>query len=261
MPPITVGLGVALGLVALLMRRQPEGQRFMSAASGGVALLMLLINVLLLHEHLDVVDPTGMLLPGWHLVSTVAGLGAGGVLGWFAAGRMPTVTVEPPPDVHEPVREPTAGETVHWRRTVTSPAMVWLGLALLPLPVVLAVFTSWWMLVVFVPVLLPMAVFARATVVVDESGLTIHVLTAWPRIHVPVPEIRAAHSRDIDPLRDFGGWGWRSNSTASGVVLRASPGLWVYRRQRGPLVVTVPDAEEAAALLNGLRDRRAGQEA
>ncbi|MBA8825432.1 hypothetical protein FHX42_002783 [Saccharopolyspora lacisalsi] len=257
MPTVTLGFGVLFGLLALAMRRNPFAQRLMSAAAGGVALMMLAINVLLLHEHLDVADSTAVTLPGWHIGTVGIGMAVGGALGWFAAGSTPAVEAEPPPDVHTPVREPAVGETVSWRRSQTSPVIGWIMVGMLPVVVLTCAVSTWWLLALHIPVYLLLASFARVVVEIDDSGLTLRMLAGLPRIHVPVPELRTAYSRDIAPLRDFSGWGWRSNSTACGLVLRSGSGLWVHRKQREPLAVTVPDAEEAAALLNGLRDRRA----
>lgn len=257
MPTAALGFGALFGLLALTMRRNPSAQRLLSATAGGVALMMLAMSVLLMHEQLGVTDPTAVTLPGWHIGTAGIGMAVGGALGWFAAGSTPAVETEPPPDVHTPVREPAVGERVSWRRVQTSPAIGWTMVGMVPIVVLTCAVSTWWLLALHIPVYLLLASFARVVVEIDDSGLTLRMLAGRPRIRVPVSELRTAYSRDIDPLRDFSGWGWRSNSTACGLVLRSGSGLWVYREQREALAVTVPDAEEAAALLNGLRDRRA----
>lgn len=256
LPGLMLGMAVLFGGLAVAIRDNPQGQRITCAASGGVGLMLLVVNVLLLRANLDVVDPATVVFPGWIIGLMAGGLVAGAALGWISAGRMPVLTVDPPAARHEPSRVLTAEEAVRWQRVTASPPTWWVMLALVPLTLATSTATSWWMLTIFIPIVVLLAATSRADVAIDDSGLTVRLLTPWPRIRVPLGEIRTVHSHEVNALGDFGGWGWRSNRTASGLVLRSGPALWIYRKQQGPLVITVPDANEAAALLNGLRDRR-----
>lgn len=255
LPAMILGIGVVLGLIVLALRARPDVQRVLAALAGGFATMLLTIGVLTLHLHLGVTDAAGLRMPGWHLVGVVGGLLVGGGLGWVLCGSTPQVEGEPPADGEREPRPLGSQEVVHWRRTVRSPAMGWLMVALSPLVLITCVVASWWLLVVHVPVYVLLLVFARVTVVVDDAGLSVRLLGGWPRVGVAVSDIRSVHSAHVDALGDFGGWGWRSGRDAGGIVLRSGPALYVYRRGRRPLVVTVGDADEAAALLNGLRDR------
>lgn len=55
----------------------------------------------------------------------------------------------------------------------------------------------------------------------------------------------------VNPMGDFGGWGLRlSVDGRVGVVLRTGEALQITRRKGRPFVVTVDDAETAAAVLS-----------
>jgi hypothetical protein len=224
LPGLVLGLGLLFGTLAWTMRGNPQGQRLLCAASGGVGLMMLLVNVLLLRANLDVRDPATVVFPGWIMGVMALSLVVGGAAGWISAGHMPVVTVVPP-DVHEPQRVLARDEPVCWRRRVTSPPTLWTTLGMLPLAAVTSLTTSWWMLTIFVPILALLAATARADVILDDEGLHVRLLGGWPHIRVRVSEIRAAHHSDVRALGDFGGWGWRANRTATGLVLRSGPAL------------------------------------
>ncbi|MBW8732107.1 MAG: DUF1648 domain-containing protein [Terrabacter sp.] len=60
----------------------------------------------------------------------------------------------------------------------------------------------------------------------------------------------------VSPLGDFGGWGWRIGVDGRrGYVTRAGEALVVHRIREPDVVVTVDDADEAAAVLNTLAAR------
>lgn len=91
---------------------------------------------------------------------------------------------------------------------------------------------------------------------IDAAGIEVRSALGWPRIRIGAEEIERAEVIDVSPFRDFGGWGWRINhSGRQGIVLRSGPGLLVERSGGRSLVITVDDADQAAALLNTMAAR------
>ncbi len=85
---------------------------------------------------------------------------------------------------------------------------------------------------------------------VDERGLAVASLLGWPRTRIAPGEIRAVRVVEVDPLREFGGWGWRMDALGrSGVVVRRGPAIEVERPSGRRFVVTVADAATGAAVL------------
>jgi len=106
------------------------------------------------------------------------------------------------------------------------------------------------------------ATFARVHVVVDERGVTVRGgALPWPRVRVALDEIEAARSVDLDPskLGWASGWGYRGSLRLGGKaawVLRRGPALELELTGGRRFAVTVDRADEAAAALAGLLDRR-----
>ncbi|GAA2700631.1 hypothetical protein [Actinoplanes palleronii] len=122
--------------------------------------------------------------------------------------------------------------------------------------VLAAVLREWALLVVPVLLVVVFAVMFAYTVRVDATGLTVRSLLGWPGTHIPADEVERASVTEVDPIRQFGGWGWRvGRGGRIGVVLRSGPGLLVERTGGRSLVITVDDAATGAALLNTLADR------
>jgi hypothetical protein len=105
-------------------------------------------------------------------------------------------------------------------------------------------------------VTLLVASMASFTVTVDARGLGVRSGLGWPRQSVPLDEVVRAEVVQVQPFRDFGGWGYRVGRAGRvGIVVRSGEGLLVERTGGRSLVVTVDDAATAAALLNTLADR------
>jgi hypothetical protein len=121
---------------------------------------------------------------------------------------------------------------------------------------VLAVPGGWVALVVAVVLALSIASTASFTVTIDDRGLRVRSMIAVPRFTIPLAEIADARAITVTPLGDFGGWGLRVNGSRWGVVLRSGEALEVVKRDGRGLVVTVPRAVSAAAVLQGLLDAR-----
>jgi hypothetical protein len=96
----------------------------------------------------------------------------------------------------------------------------------------------------------------RWTVTIDDRGVLARTVLPWPRTVVPLEEVEHADVTTVDPVRDFGGWGYRlGRGGRNGIVLRSGEALVVHRSGSRRLVVTVDDAQRGAALLNTLVER------
>lgn len=107
----------------------------------------------------------------------------------------------------------------------------------------------------FVVVALALSSFSTIAVTINASGLLIaYGPWGFPKQHIPLSDIDAAQSIDVRPMR-WGGWGyrWVPWKRASAVVLRAGPGVKLDRANGRTFVVTVDDAQRAAAVLNELK--------
>jgi hypothetical protein len=157
----------------------------------------------------------------------------------------------------------SAGESAVWTRRVTATGYLLLSGAVVLLLVGMAITVSavtdgrLWALA-----LLPLVLFALfATtaawhVRIDSRGVVARGILGVPRFRIPLSDIRSAAVVSIEPLADFGGWGIRwGNRRRFGIVLFAGEALEVERLDGRSFVITTPDAERAAALVNGMRAR------
>lgn len=83
---------------------------------------------------------------------------------------------------------------------------------------------------------------------IGPAGLLVRSLAGWPRIEIPSADIASVRAIDVDPFAEFGGWGLRYGLDGRyGVVLRRGEALEVTRVGGRRFVVTVDDAQTAAA--------------
>ena len=195
----------------------------------------------------------------------------GNVLGIaLAASLVPAILVGVfvPGDPHRPTERPVAADAPRVRLLGAERA-VWLGRASSPIGfiigvpvavaiVVIAVTTGLWWLLAEVGVIVLLFIGLSSFVVrVDDQGLSIRSTVGWPRTRVPLDEVVRADVATVSPVRDFGGWGWRTGRDGRvGIVLRKGEALLVQRTGDRSIVVTVDDAASAAGLLNALSDRQ-----
>ncbi|MFJ6430852.1 DUF1648 domain-containing protein [Streptomyces sp. NPDC091416] len=149
-----------------------------------------------------------------------------------------------------------AGEVAGWARSTGNR---WLlpAAALTCAGGVVLLFTVGWSAAV--PALLIgllLLAFARPNVAVDRRGITVSGMLPWPRVRVPLDRIETAASRDIRPLAEYGGWGYRIRPGRTGVMIRSGEGIVARLADGRDFAVTVDDSATAAALLNTLIDQR-----
>jgi hypothetical protein len=181
------------------------------------------------------------------------------LLGAGAAALVPAdpVPADPGPVPADASRTPLlVDERVMWTATVRCRGTDETTAVVTALVVVSVVLTGQPALLglLLIPVLL--VVLGRWRVTVDRTGLWARSLLGAPRTGVALDQVVRADVVPLHPLREFGGWGVRSDLKGRyGLVLRAGDAIAVQRAGGGVFVVTVDGAEEAVALLNGLADR------
>lgn len=223
------------------------------------------LGSLLLHTvwiQVDLTDTSGVRLSGWALLPSLAFAFALGAAGWFLTLRVPADdadTTRPDAVALRP------GEQAVWLRTTTMAraGMVLLAATILGTvgPGVFFLFTGesevGWILVgtaVFLGILaLAMTAFR---IRVDATGFTARSTLGWPRVHIPTAEIATVEVLPVNPMGDFGGWGWRVSPTmGQGIVTRSGDAVRITRTNGKRFTVTVDDAAMAAALLRGYQER------
>ncbi|MER8046825.1 DUF1648 domain-containing protein [Streptomyces sp. NPDC094032] len=248
-PVLLLGLGTGW---TLLVRRGALWGAWATAGFTGALL------ALLLRGNLDVTDPAEARMPLAVLTVALAVAALVALAGWGLTRFTPEEPVRevPVPD-GAPRLDLGAGELAGWARGAGSVPLTALGAAFLLAVLVVPFFAPWPYALIPLAVGVPGTVLSRVRVSADRRGLTVRpALVSRPRLRVPLDDITGATTRDIDPLADFGGWGYRVRAGASGVILRSGPGLVLRRRDGRELVVTVDDAETAAGLLNALVERQ-----
>jgi uncharacterized membrane protein len=85
---------------------------------------------------------------------------------------------------------------------------------------------------------------------IGPAGLLVRSLAGWPKFDIPAADVVSVRAIDVDPFAEFGGWGLRYGLDGRyGVVLRRGEALEVTRVGGRRFVVTVDDAQTAAAAL------------
>ncbi|MDV7242751.1 MULTISPECIES: hypothetical protein [Rhodococcus] len=113
----------------------------------------------------------------------------------------------------------------------------------------------WWLAPLFLILAVASGVFASVGVHVDRAGLTLSSWNVrWRRI--PLDSIESAQVATIRPA-EWGGWGYRFSPRGTAVVVRGGEGILLTCRDGRQFAVTVPAAEQGAALLNSLLAVRA----
>ncbi|WP_129843009.1 DUF1648 domain-containing protein [Streptomyces sp. RFCAC02] len=255
---ILVGLGAALTIMCATgsVRRSPA-QRWLAAGSAATSGLLAvgLIAVLLVNR--DAATPEDVRLPLWFLAVMAAAAALLGLIGWWAAG--PDAPADGVADGAGGTRalRLMPGESAAWSRQVGSVSLLVTAGVCAVVAVVLFALGPWGSGLTLLLAAVVCGAFGSLRVTVDGRGLTVgSALVPRPRMTVPLERITAATRRDIRPLADFGGWGYRIRPGASGLVLRSGDALSLRLRNGREFVVTVDDAATAAALIGGLIDRR-----
>lgn len=232
------------------------GARALAALPLGIVTFFLGLTLATLLPQVDVADAAGITLPGWSIPVTVAAALVGGAIGAWAAGPSPTpppATTGPRPD--DPRTDLPGGVPV-WRGVTPTGPTLRVVAALLPIVGI----GTWWVagygpaLVVFLATVVVVA-SSRYDVTIGPAGVVVRGALGWPRTTQKLSTLVRAEVADVRPF-DYGGWGWRYAGGTTAVLTRRGPALVVERSDGARLAVSLEHPQEAAALLNGLLDRR-----
>ncbi|MFD5224850.1 DUF1648 domain-containing protein [Microbacterium sp. NPDC058342] len=276
--PLVLGIGVAAvvltAVLAMVAHRLPQssakpaiGQwsstaRFIGALNLGLGAMIAFLagsGAWMQRGLSDAVDTPDIGIPtliGFALLAALA------VLGWFLQPRSPELeSGRPAPAGSIPL---AATERAAWFGTATmARGGVIVLLALLSMLAVMSVFFlalgedgSWVLVIVTIVMALTIGTMVVFRVRVNADGLRVRSLLGWPDNHIPLDRIEKVETVQLDPFREFGGWGWRLGLDGRrGVVLRTGEALQVTQSNGRVFVVTLDGASAAAATLETLRAR------
>ncbi|WP_058042298.1 hypothetical protein [Streptomyces roseifaciens] len=184
----------------------------------------------------------------------VAAVAAG--IGALAGGRGAPAPAPAKAAAAVPRLDLREGESAIWTRSAGSRPLLAGGGALLAAGAVLTPLAGWAAGAGLMAGGAVLCACFGVRVTVDRHGLTVNVLgLPRPRVRIPLDRIEEAVHRDVDPLRDLGGWGYRAVPGRSGFALRSGDAVVARLTTGSEFVVTVDDAATAAALLNALTER------
>ncbi len=196
----------------------------------------------------------------WLLLGMALGLLAAAAA-WFV---LPRADRTPPYALDVEPLELAPTERAFWTGTVTASRTLMLFLLGVVVVLVVSAVVSALSGAVDVVVILLLVVLVlglaltafRWRVSVGSHGASAVSVAGWPAIRIPLADISAARLIEVNPVGDFGGWGWRLAGGRTGIVLQAGPALEVARRNGRALVVPIDDAETAAAVLQAALAQR-----
>ncbi|GGR52992.1 hypothetical protein WEB32_28410 [Streptomyces netropsis] len=259
---LAVALAVLLGDAVLFgglthwIRTTPGVQRVIAVTGGAAAVLTGWLVVAVLLANADADNAASVTLPGLQAVLAFGAAAAYATVGWFACGRVEESETVAGPSVGTALLPLGDAETASWSRVTGSRVLPLTGMLVLTAGLVVGITTGWLPAVPLLVTGVPLALLTGARITADRRGITVTpTLAPWPRLNVPLERIAEAGHRPVNPVRDFGGWGYRARPGASGIVLRSGDALSARLTTGSEFVVTVDDAATAAALLNALADR------
>ncbi|MGW7416395.1 DUF1648 domain-containing protein [Streptomyces sp. NPDC054863] len=234
-----------------------RGVRGVLAGGWGMAgLLGHLMSVSTLANR-GVSDGSDVRMPMWHLAAAVGVALAAAAVGLLLARTVPQQATTTARN-HETGRIDLArGEVASWSHRLGSGVPLLVAVVVLAGSVACAFVGQWYASGPLLGLGLLILGFASAHVMVDRRGLTVAPsLLPWPSLRIPLKEVQEVHSREINPVADYGGWGYRVRSNRTGLILRSGEAIVVRRGNGREFAVTVGDSATGAALLATLIDRR-----
>ncbi|MBN9607124.1 MAG: DUF1648 domain-containing protein [Actinomycetales bacterium] len=252
-----VGLSALFGALLVATVRDPWSpsiwHKILAAASSGATALVATIGVWTLASQLEPgADPSIAVGMG----SSFAAGAVVGVVSWFLQPRAVRATGSATSSAAPLELRPDERAVWVGVARAATPTVAVLTLALLivlGLCAGIVAFSgpaAWPFLLVPLLIAILMAAFARFTVRIDESGVVVRGGLGLPSWTIRAVDVASTAATRVEALSDFGGWGVRfGTGRRTGVVTRSGEALEIRRRSGRALVVTIDDAETAAALL------------
>ncbi|QTE30310.1 hypothetical protein [Pengzhenrongella sicca] len=256
------GLGAPAALSLLLsgaavLGGPPAGTRRMAAATSvWLAAFVGGLLAVLVWSQRGLVDAHDGQVPIGGLALVAAGSIA---LALAAAVLTPADPAQPPaPPIPADARRAVvrADERVVWTGSVRSVATDELAVAWAVLTILATLVSAQPAVLALLGIPVLLVLLGRWRVTVDRTGLWARGMLGVPRTGIALDEVVRADVTTVRPLRDFGGFGVRSDLHGRyGLVLRKGEAIAVQRPGGGVFVVTVDGAGEGVALLNALAER------
>lgn len=256
-PLISVAISAVLWATAFWWGWSASTRRMANAFSLGISILLygVLLGSLDAQRGLADAAKVGGIGPVIG-IAAIAGIAFGVLVGILTPGdaHRPAATPPPPSAARLPL---ATNERAVWLRDATGGPGLLIGLLAVSVSIpAVAIFGSFWMLVIPAALLTLLLAMFRWKIRVDANGLTVRSALGFPRTHLALDEIVEANTTTVHCLRDYGGWGWRTGRAGQvGIVVRSGEALEVQRTGGRKFVITVDDSATAAALLNSLADR------
>jgi len=270
-PLMTVLFGLGLPLLMALtslsgLRRGDRGPtyRLMGASAAAVSALVTVALTATLVMQVGLDDPSQAPTVWIPLTFSLVGGAAVGVAAWFLQPRTESLDAATRPATPLAL---APNERVLWIRTISMSTGAAVAIVAAVLLVAVGAVVAWvtgsepaiaWILTAVAVVLVFFAATTLAFHVrVDDTGLHVVSVLGIPRFRVPLADVGSAACVTVNPMGEFGGWGVRiaPSGRRFGIVLRAGEALEATRRNGRRFVVTVDDAQTAAALLEALAQR------
>jgi len=267
-PLMTVLFGLGLPLLMALtslsgLRRGDRGPtyRLMGASAAAVSALVTVALTATLVMQVGLGDASQAPTVWGPLVASLVAGAVVGVGAWFLQPRTESVDAAARPATPLAL---APNERALWMRTISMSTGAAVAIVAAVLLLAVGSVVAWvtgsepavaWILTVVTVVLVFFAATTLAFHVrVDDTGLHVVSVLGIPRFRVPLADVESAARVTVNPMGEFGGWGVRiaPSGRRFGIVLRAGEALEATRRNGRRFVVTVDDAETAAALLEAL---------
>lgn len=273
---LMLGIGLASNLLFWgLALALPTGRKILTATSLWLAVFLAAIQLgsLAIQRGLaDAAEAEGV--GGVFAVAFGISLLAAGIGFWLNPNDPPlpvtSLTAQSRPNglSTEPSAIPTSSPTTEspsdltWSTTVSSKVGFWVGASSILFTVLLPItMQEPWLLIMPVVLTLVFLAMLHFRVTIDHNGVEVRSVLGVPRTKVPLNEILHAQVTKTEAFGDFGGWGWRINSSGyTGIISRSGLSITVQRTGNRGLVITTPDAEAAVTTLNKLLESQHGDQ-
>ncbi|MVO86225.1 DUF1648 domain-containing protein [Streptomyces sp. p1417] len=257
----TTGVLVMAGICALaavvfaaVARRCPAA-RSMYATAFAVPALLACAFVMTLLANADVADAHDAELPNWQILFPAGAALAGAAVGALlapasAAGGEASGAVGGDAPLSVGLR---AGETAVWSRSAAPAWIKGVFTVLIAAGAAGLLFDVGELAWVGLPIGVIGLVMSLLRASAGPKGFALGLpLLPFPRVSVPLADIRQARVRLVRPVRDLGGWGYRSMGGRRGLAFHSGEGLCLELTGDREFLIVVEDAESAAGLLNDL---------
>lgn len=255
MAAIIGGSVLLLAAVGMAAGRSATGKRLIVGTILYLGFMGALLSVLTAGFQRGMESAATGKLPAWVLAISLLAPVLPAVLGAVLVRRVPVPDAEIRPAPDAPRVALIDGHIPEWRGHTTArpvSAVIAVGLLVAIFGWIGLAMHSWLMVALGIVLGALVSVGLAFTVTADQHGLVVRSWAGWPRKRIPARKIEGAEAVTVEPLQEFGGWGYRIGiGGAEGIVVRKGPGIRVRYGDGLVLVVTLNrGAELAAATLN-----------